>query len=65
VTEMLAGFVGRLDASGRHSRINRAAAAYRWRRWWQDPMESAKLAVMEKTFQAVFQGGVLRPEEFV
>ena len=26
-------------------------------------MESAKLAVMEKTFQAVYQGGVLRPEE--
>jgi hypothetical protein len=26
-------------------------------------VESAKLAVMQKTFQAVYQGGVLRPEE--
>jgi hypothetical protein len=26
-------------------------------------VESAKLAIMEKTFHAVYQGGVLRPEE--
>jgi hypothetical protein len=43
--------------------INCPAAALRWRLWWQDPAESAKLGIMEKTFQAVYQGGVLRPEE--
>ena len=60
---MVPGFVGRPEEWGRHGRINCAAGDFHWWIGWQDPAESAKLKIMEKTFQAVYQGGVLRPEE--